>query len=115
MIGEETAHLLNDPALIEVDLVAVKGKTEAGGIYTLPPEPGVVEQLIDRIRHCWAPIAGRTGRRPCACSTTAGSPQLAFWLQFTISTGGKLPNSRSRLRLPIGNGVFTAEENEMLQ
>jgi adenylate cyclase len=39
VIGEETALRLNDPALIEVDLVAVKGKTRAGHIYTLPPEP----------------------------------------------------------------------------
>ena len=30
MIGEETAALLGDPELIEPDLVAVKGKSEAG-------------------------------------------------------------------------------------
>jgi adenylate cyclase len=38
IIGEETASQLADPALIEVDLVAVKGKAQAGHIYTLPPE-----------------------------------------------------------------------------
>jgi adenylate cyclase len=48
VIGEETAARLSDPALIEVDLVAVKGKSEAGRIYTLPPEPVVEEQFIDR-------------------------------------------------------------------
>ena len=48
MIGEETAAGLGDPALIEVDLVAVKGKSEAGRIYTLPPERIVEDQFIDQ-------------------------------------------------------------------
>jgi len=48
VIGEETAERLGDPALIEVDLVAVKGKSEAGRIYTLPPEQAAEEQLIDQ-------------------------------------------------------------------
>jgi adenylate cyclase len=38
IIGEETTANLEDPALIELDLVAVKGKTQAGRIFTLPPE-----------------------------------------------------------------------------
>ncbi|HVH73582.1 MAG TPA: adenylate/guanylate cyclase domain-containing protein [Stellaceae bacterium] len=38
VIGEETALALDDPALIELDLVAVKGKKQAGHVYTLPPE-----------------------------------------------------------------------------
>ena len=46
VIGEETALRLDDPALIEVDLVAVKGKTRAGHIYTLPPEPIEEAQFI---------------------------------------------------------------------
>jgi adenylate cyclase len=48
MIGEETALCLGDPALIELDLVAVKGKSEAGRIYTLPPERIPENQFIDR-------------------------------------------------------------------
>jgi adenylate cyclase len=48
MIGEETAARLGDPALIELDLVAVKGKSEAGHIYTLPPERIVEDQFIDQ-------------------------------------------------------------------
>ena len=48
MIGEETAARLDDPALIEIDIVAVKGKTQAGRIYTLPPEPVEQEQFIAR-------------------------------------------------------------------
>ncbi len=42
VIGEETAARLDDRelarTLIEVDLVAVKGKSRAGHVYTLPPE-----------------------------------------------------------------------------
>jgi hypothetical protein len=34
--------------LIEIDLVAVKGKSQAGRIYTLPPEPVEQEQFIAR-------------------------------------------------------------------
>ena len=48
IIGEETAARLGDPALIELDLVAVKGKTDAGRIYTLPPEEGEEDQFLDR-------------------------------------------------------------------
>ena len=48
VIGEETAQRLGDPALIEVDLVAVKGKSEAGHIYTLPPEQSAEEQFISQ-------------------------------------------------------------------
>jgi adenylate cyclase len=48
MIGEETAARLGDPALIELDLVAVKGKSAAGHIYTLPPERIVEDQFIDQ-------------------------------------------------------------------
>ena len=38
VIGEETATALENPALVELDLVAVKGKKQAGHVYTLPPE-----------------------------------------------------------------------------
>ena len=48
VIGEETAVRLDDPALIEIDIVAVKGKTQAGRVYTLPPEPVEQDQFIAR-------------------------------------------------------------------
>jgi adenylate cyclase len=38
VIAEETARALDDPDLIELDLVAVKGKSRAVRVYTLPPE-----------------------------------------------------------------------------
>jgi adenylate cyclase len=45
MIGEESARHLDRAPLIELDLVAVKGKTRAGRIYTLPPD-GDEEALL---------------------------------------------------------------------
>jgi adenylate cyclase len=48
LIGEETAIRLDEPALIEVDLVAVKGKSQAGRVYTLPPE----RTAQDEFAHC---------------------------------------------------------------
>jgi|SRR5271165_237521 len=47
VIGEETAARLNDSRLIELDLVAVKGKTQAGRVFTLPPEHLEENLLID--------------------------------------------------------------------
>jgi adenylate cyclase len=38
VIGEDTAEQLSDLSLIELDLVAVKGKSHAGRVYTLLPE-----------------------------------------------------------------------------
>jgi adenylate cyclase len=48
VIGEETAARLGDPQLIEIDLVAVKGKTQAVRVYTLPLER-IEQRLI--VRH----------------------------------------------------------------
>ncbi len=46
IVGEETAALLDDPGLIELDLVAVKGKTRAVRIFTLPPHPPETQQYL---------------------------------------------------------------------
>jgi adenylate cyclase len=48
VIGEETAMRLDEPALIEVDLVAVKGKSQAGRVYTLPPESIEEDEFANR-------------------------------------------------------------------
>ena len=48
IIGEDTADLLDEPNLIELDLVAVKGKSRAVRIYTLPPHPVETEQYLAR-------------------------------------------------------------------
>jgi adenylate cyclase len=48
IIGEDTAVLLDNPGLIELDLVAVKGKTRAVRIFTLPPHPVESQQYLAR-------------------------------------------------------------------
>jgi len=48
IIGEDTAAGLDDPGLIELDLVAVKGKTRAVRIFTLPPHPVESQQYLAR-------------------------------------------------------------------
>jgi adenylate cyclase len=48
IIGEDTASRLDDPGLIELDLVAVKGKKNAVRIYTLPPHPMETQQYLAR-------------------------------------------------------------------
>lgn len=48
ILGEETAALLDEPALIELDLVAVKGKSRAVRIFTLPPHPVEAQQYLGR-------------------------------------------------------------------
>jgi adenylate cyclase len=48
IIGEDTAERLDDPNLIELDLVAVKGKTQAVRIFTLPPHPVESQPYLTR-------------------------------------------------------------------
>ena len=48
IVGEDTAALYDEPGLVEVDLVAVKGKTRAVRIFTLPPHPITDEQFMAR-------------------------------------------------------------------
>ncbi len=48
IIGEDTASRLDDPGLIELDLVAVKGKKNAVRIFTLPPHPVEAQQYLAR-------------------------------------------------------------------
>jgi adenylate cyclase len=64
VIGEETARRLDDPELIEVDLVAVKGKTEACRVYTLPLERIEEEQSIQQ----HSPLLGAYRRQDWAAA-----------------------------------------------
>jgi adenylate cyclase len=55
VIGAETAERLGDPALVEVDLVAVKGKSQAGRVFTLLPpgtDPGADFAALHRQLLC---------------------------------------------------------------
>jgi adenylate cyclase len=74
VIGEETAKGLDDPALLELDLVAVKGKSQAVKVYTLPPDgddeatyKNRHEELIAAYRRQdWAAALAALGDAPLA-------------------------------------------------
>ena len=74
VIGEETAKMLDDPTLLELDLVAVKGKSQAVRVYTLPPEGddeaayrGRHEELLAAYRRQdWAVALAALGEAPLA-------------------------------------------------
>ncbi len=53
IVGESTAEAISDYALIELDLIAVKGKEEAVRIFGLvgPPEKNADEEFI-KIKNC---------------------------------------------------------------
>ena len=94
VIGEETAKLLDEPALIELDLVAVKGKSQAVKVFTLPPEddedadyknrhaelhrrlspPGLERRRSARLGQG----AARRGGLSCAALCAVPSPHRAF-------------------------------------
>ena len=48
VLGEDTAERLDQPDLIELDLVAVKGRSRAVRIFTLPPHPVETQQYLAR-------------------------------------------------------------------
>jgi adenylate cyclase len=48
IIGEDTAALLDDPNLVELDLIAVKGKSQPVRIYTLPPHLPEAQRFLER-------------------------------------------------------------------
>jgi adenylate cyclase len=80
IISEETASLAGEPGMIEIDLVAVKGKTKAVRIFTLPPHPIETEQFFARHqalldayrRRDWESALGMLEDR-----TLAAEPELA--------------------------------------
>jgi adenylate cyclase len=110
IIGEETAASLDDPTLLELDLVAVKGKTQAGRIFTLPAEQVEGDEFIKE--HSALLTACRIGQRRCTCSTTAGSPRRATSRPSTnfIASGSR--GSRPRPRRPIGTAFSPRRRSE---
>jgi adenylate cyclase len=110
VIGEETAGLLDDPALIELDLVAVKGKKQAVRVYTLPPDHDAKEPFADRHadllsayrRQDWAAALGTLGDAGLAAARYL-SPLYELYRHRI---------AHFQLEPPPGDwdGVYTAEE-----
>jgi adenylate cyclase len=80
IVGEDSANLLDDPNLIELDLVAVKGKSRAVRIYTLPPHPVETEQYLARHQELLAAYRRRDWEGALALlqdNVLAGEPDMA--------------------------------------
>ena len=109
VIGEETAKLLDEPALIELDLVAVKGKSQAVKVFTLPPEGDEAAyksphaELIAAYRQQdWKAALGALGKAPL--STVSYLAPLYTLYRHRIA--------HFQAEAPPANwdGVYTAEE-----
>jgi adenylate cyclase len=110
MIGEETAARLGDPALIEVDLVAVKGKSEAGHIYTLPLEDVVEDQFIDQ----HSALLGAYRRQDWVAATKLLDDGRLAAARFLVPLYDLYRRRIAQFQIEAPpanwNGVFTAEE-----
>ena len=112
VIGEETALRLGHPALIEVDLVAVKGKSRPGRIYTLPSEPIEEGQFINQHSALLTAYRRRVGRQRCAWLMTGDLPQRVISRPFTIFTAGGSHTFRPRPRRPTGTACLQPRKSD---
>jgi adenylate cyclase len=110
IIGEETAGCLDNAALIELDFVAVKGKTRAGRIFTLPPEES--EQGRCRERHGELLTAYRRQDWAAALHLLDDSRLVAARHLAPVYDLYRRRIARFQMEAPPANwdGVFTAEE-----
>jgi adenylate cyclase len=110
IIGEETAARLDDPGLIELDLVAVKGKKNAVRIYTLPPHPVESQQYL--ARHA-ALLAAYRRRDWDAALGLLEDPVLAAEQEMAPLYGllrERIEQLREEALPPDWDGVFVAHE-----
>ncbi|HJU20775.1 MAG TPA: adenylate/guanylate cyclase domain-containing protein [Stellaceae bacterium] len=110
VIGEETANRLGEEGLVEIDRVAVKGKTQAVCVYTIPLETLPEDEF--RRQHA-ALLAAYRGQQWDAALALLDSGRLA--LSQHLAPVYELYRRRiAHFRIeapPIGwNGVYTAEE-----
>ncbi len=75
VIGEDTAKQLDTPELVELDLVAVKGKSQAVKVFTIPPDdeqatyvPQHNSLLAAYRRQDWAAALATLGEAPLAAT-----------------------------------------------
>ena len=109
VIGEETAKLIDQSGLIELDLVAVKGKSQAVKVFTLPPEDGEApykqphaELLAAYRRQDWKAALGALGKAPLS---TVGylTPLYTLYRHRIAHFQAEAPPAN-------WDGVYTAEE-----
>ena len=112
VIGEETAAHLDEPALIEVDLVAVKGKSQAGRVYTLPPETIAEGEFADRHRALLSAYRHQDWAAALRLLDDGPSSRRAIWPRSTSFTGSESPISRPRRPPAIGMGCLPPRRSD---
>jgi adenylate cyclase len=110
VIGEETARALGEFPLVELDLVAVKGKKEAAHVYTLPADGIAEADFADRHRALLA--AYRRQDWGTALGLIEGRALAAVRPLAPLYDLYKRRIAHFRIDAPPENwdGVFTAEE-----
>ena len=110
VIGEETAKRLDDPALLELDLVAVKGKSQAVRVYTLPPDGD--NEAAYKTRHEELIAAYRRQDWTAALATLGEAPLAAVRYLAPLYALYRHRIMHFQLEAPPTDwdGVYTAEE-----
>jgi adenylate cyclase len=110
VIGEETAEMLGDPTLLELDLVAVKGKSQAVKVFTLPPE-GDDEEAY-KARHDELLAAYRRQDWAAALAALGEAPLAAVRYLAPLYTLYRNRIAHFQIEAPPidWDGVYTAEE-----
>ena len=112
VIGEETAARLDDPALIELDLVAVKGKSQAGHLTRCRRDRSRTQQFAGRHRALLRAYRRQDWAAALGLLDDAGSPRRAIWRRSTSFTGGASPSCRSSRRPPTGTACSPPRKND---
>jgi adenylate cyclase len=110
VIAEETAKLLDEPKLIELDLVAVKGKSQAVTVYTLPPEDE--DEAPYKAPHAELIAAYRRQDWAAALAALGSAPLAAARYLAPVYTLYRHRIDHFQEEAPPANwdGVYTAEE-----
>ena len=110
VIAEETAKLLDEPKLIELDLVAVKGKRQGVQVFTLDP-PGEEEAPI-KSPHAELIAAYRRQDWAAALAALGSAPLAAARYLAPVYTLYRHRIDHFQQEAPPANwdGVYTAEE-----
>jgi adenylate cyclase len=110
VIAEETAKLLDEPGLIELDLVAVKGKSKAVTVYTLPPEGE--DEAPYKAPHAELLAAYRRQDWAAALAALGSAPLTAVRYLAPVYTLYRQRIAHFQQEAPPADwdGVYTAEE-----
>jgi adenylate cyclase len=110
VIGEETAKMLDDPDLLELDLVAVKGRSQAVKVYTLPPDDE--DEAVYKNRHEELLAAYRRQDWAAALSALGEAPLAAVRYLAPLYTLYRHRIAHFQIEAPPSDwdGVYTAED-----